>query len=260
VSAVLSLLTDFGPGSLYVGQVHAVLRQHVPDAVIIDLAHDCPPGGIEAAAYLLEASRATWPEGCVHIVVVDPGVGTSRRVIAARIQGQTFIGPDNGVLTAVVSGGEVRAVTNPALVPAGISATFHGRDVMAPVAARLAQAFPFHDVGPAVVPHPAPAGPELEAGSVTGCVLIEDRFGNLITNISRPLVEMMGVGLDVRVRINGAFIDGLSTTYGDVPTGRILAYIGSGGHLEIAINGDSAAKLLHLGVKAPICVERRGSS
>jgi len=256
VTAPISLLTDFGPGSVYVGQMHAVLRRLAPDVPIVDLAHDCPAGRVEAAAYILRRSVLHFPPDSVHVVVVDPGVGTSRAVLGARAGEQVFVGPDNGVLAEAVEGGEVRRVENPALMAERISSTFHGRDIMAPVAARLATGTPLESVGPRVRPLRLPAQLEYADGAVVGRVLMADRFGNLITNIPLDLVGQVGApGGRVRVRIGAAFIDGLVGTFGDVPPGRALAYIGSGGHLEIAVNEGCAAKALGLGIGDPVRVE-----
>lgn len=257
MTRLLALLTDFGAGSAYVGQMHLAIRRLAPEAVVVDVAHDCPPGDVEAGAYLLAGALREAPSAAVFVVVVDPGVGTARRILAARRGDLAVVGPDNGVLAAAIAGWEVRALENRALVPASPSATFHGRDIMAPAAVRLATGFDFTAVGPAAAPQSAPQGPETLADGIAGRVLLTDRFGNLVTNIPRRLVEMLGDGAHVRVRVDGAFIDGLSRTYGDVETGNILAYIGSGDHLEIAVNGDSAARLLGLGVDAPIRIEGR---
>ncbi len=259
MSALITLLTDFGPGSVYVGQMHAVLRRLAPASDVLDMAHDCPAGGIEAAAYILRRSYAGCPEGTVHVVVVDPGVGTARDIVAASARGHVFVGPDNGVFTDLVAGGEVRRVENRALMGETISSTFHGRDIMAPVAARLAQGTPLAQVGPLTEPLRIGDGPHFEHGRIAGRVLLEDRFGNLITNIPRRLVDLVGGGgRSVRVRVGAAFIDGLVETFGDVEPGRALAYIGSGEHLEIAVNGGRASDLLHWQVDMPVRVEPSG--
>lgn len=256
MTATVSLLTDFGPGSVYVGQMHAVLRRLAPSAHVVDLAHDCPAGRVEAAAYILRRSVPHFPEGTIHVVVVDPGVGTSRAVLAAQAAGNVFVGPDNGVLTEAVAGAEVRRIENRTLMAAEIAPTFHGRDIMAPVAARLAAGLALREVGPVAEPLRAPPQLEIEAGGVTGRVLLADHFGNLITNIGFELLAQVGgPGGSVRVRIGAAFIDGLVETFADVAPGRALAYIGSGGNLEIAVNEGSAVEALGLGVDTEIRVE-----
>ena len=256
MTATVSLLTDFGPGSVYVGQMHAVLRRLAPDARVVDLAHDCPAGRVEAAAYILRRSVPHFPEGTIHVVVVDPGVGTSRAVLAARTEASLFVGPDNGVLAEAVQDAEIRRIENRTWMAPDIAPTFHGRDVMAPVAARLAIGLALEDVGPLVEPLRAPSALAIEGGGVTGRVLLVDHFGNLVTNIGFALLAQVGgPGGAVRVRIGAAFIDGLVETFADVAPGRALAYIGSGGNLEIAVNEGSAAEALRLGVDTEIRVE-----
>ncbi len=256
MTAPISLLTDFGSGSVYVGQMHAVLLRLAPDVPVVDLAHDCPAGHVEAAAYILRRSVPHFPPGTVHVVVVDPGVGTSRAVLAARTDQGLFVGPDNGALAEAVAGGEVRRVENRALMARDISPTFQGRDIMAPVAARLATGTALVEVGPVARPLHVPPVLEIEDGGVTGRVLMADHFGNLITNIPfEMLAEVGGPGGAVRVRIGAAFLDGLVATFADVAPGRALAYIGSGGHLEIAVNEGSAAEALGLDVDTEIRVE-----
>lgn len=168
MTPTISLLTDFGPGSVYVGQMHAVIRRLAPEAHVVDLAHDCPAGHVEAAAYVLRRSVPHFPLGTIHVVVVDPGVGTSRAVLAARTADHLFLGPDNGVLAEAIRGAEIRRVENRTLMATEISPTFHGRDVMAPVAARLATGTALTDVGPPAEPLRVPPARTIEAGAVTG--------------------------------------------------------------------------------------------
>jgi S-adenosylmethionine hydrolase len=259
-SGLLSLLTDFGPGSVYVGQMHAVAARIAPSVRVIDLAHDCPFAGIQAASYVLQRSYRHFPAGTVHVAVVDPGVGSRRAVLAARAAGHLFVAPDNGLLGAVLEtdpAAEVRRVDNRALMSATVSHTFHGRDILVPIGAHLALGRSLAEVGPVVRPTPAPAGLAVGDGTADGHVLIVDRFGNLITNIPRAEVERIGPPEAVRIRIGAAFIDGLVTTFSDVPGGVALAYIGSGDHLEVAVNGGRASEMLRLTHGSPIRVERR---
>lgn len=257
-AGVVTLLTDFGPGSVYVGQMHAVFAREAPGLRVIDLAHDCPFAAIEAAAYILDRSFRHFPEGSVHVAVVDPGVGGGRDVLAVRSQGHLFVAPDNGVLHAVLEDAVIRRVENRAWMSANVSSTFHGRDIMAPVAARLARGEPFEDVGPRADASPFPTGLEAEEGAIEGAVLLEDRFGNLITNV--PVAYLRALGWperDLRVRVGAAFIDDVVRTFTDVSPGVALAYVGSGEHLEIAVNGGRASDVLGLGVGGRVRVEAR---
>ncbi len=259
-SGLVTLLTDFGPGSVYVGQMHGVIHRLSPGARIVDLAHDCPPGVVAAASYILMRSYVHYPKGTVHVAVVDPGVGSSRAILAARADDHTFIAPDNGLLGGVLAGAEtseIRRVENKDLMNDPVSKTFHGRDIFAPVAARLAMGTPLTEVGPEAEAEIARPGPEIDGDGVTGTVLIVDRFGNLITDIPRPALQAIGEPSRIRVRVGAAFIDGMAQTFSDVPKGVALTYVGSGDHLEVAVNGGRASDLLGIKVGDPIRAEKR---
>ena len=257
---VVSLLTDFGPGSVYVGQLHATIARLAPAVRVVDLAHDVPFASTEAASYLLRRSFAHFAPGTVHVVVVDPGVGTERAILAARAGGHVFVAPDTGVLGTVLAldpGAEVRRIESRGLMNERVSKTFNGRDVMAPVAARLASGTALESVGPVAVPRPPPAGPVRSASGIDGRVLIVDRFGNLVTDIPAAAMDDFGGPRRVRLRVGAAFLDGVATTFADVPEGMALVYVGSGDHLEVAVNGGRAADRLRLGVGDRVRLERR---
>ena len=259
-SGLVSLLTDFGPGSVYVGQMHAVILQRAQDLRIVDLAHDCPPGAVASAAYMLQRSFRHFPEGTVHVVVVDPGVGSSRAVLVARACGHIFVAPDNGLLGPVLAeagDAEVRRVENRELMNEIVSSTFHGRDIFAPLGAYLATGGRLADVGPETDAEMARPGPEIGDRSIDGAVLLVNRFGNLITNIPRSMVQALGEPSRIRVQVGPSFLNGLVMTFADVPRGVALAYIGSGDHLEIAVNGGRACDLLAMAPGEPIHVRRR---
>ena len=261
-AGVVTLLTDFGPGSVYVGQMHGTLLRRAPDVRVVDLAHDCPAGGVAAAAYILRRSVRHFPAGSVHVAVVDPGVGSERAILAARAGDHTFLAPDNGLLGGILAeteDPEVRRVENRDLMNEVVSRTFHGRDIFAPVAAHLASGGALADVGPECPWEVARPGPELEDGAVEGQVLLVDRFGNLITDIDRGMVEALGAADAVRVRAGATFIQGLVRTFSEVPRGVALTYIGSGDHLELAINAGRASDVLRLGPGDVIRVERIGA-
>lgn len=259
-SGIVTLLTDFGPGSVYVGQMHGVIMSTAPGAHAVDLAHDCPPGGVSAGSYMLMRSFQHFPRGTVHVAVVDPGVGSARAVIAARAHGHLFVAPDNGLLGNVLASAdevEIRRVENKALMNDPVSKTFHGRDVFAPVAARLAVGTPLSEVGPVADAEIARPGPEVDDSGIEGTVLIIDRFGNLITDIPRATLQAIGDPSRIRVRVGAAFIDGVAQTFSDVAKGVALTYVGSGEHLEVAVNGGRASDLLGMSVGDPIRAEKR---
>ncbi len=258
---LVTLLTDFGPGSVYVGQMHGVLRTHAADLQIVDLAHDCPPGGIAAAGYLLAQSFGHFPPGTVHVAVVDPGVGSERKILAARAHDYTFLAPDNGLLGAVLTDAaepEVRSVENESLMADLVAPTFHGRDVFAPVAAFLASGGALSTVGPRVAPLDARWGPAVHDGGITGTVLLVDPFGNLVTDVPQALLQALGPPEQIVACVGGASIAGLERTFSDVALGASLIYVGSGDHLEVAVNGGRASEVLGLGVGDPVEIMGRG--
>lgn len=262
--APIALLTDFGAGEIYVGILHGVLATHVPRARVIDLSHRIPPGRIAAGALALEAAVDSFPIPTVFCCVVDPGVGTERRSLAATDGRHYFLAPDNGLLTLVeekagAEGGnwQARRLDPNALTRlAPPSATFHGRDVFAPAAAVFSRdpraAFrrlksPATDTVRLDYPRP-----EFDAGA--GCArlrtLAADSFGNLITNLRRrDWEEFWGRGEnrgyrpddgEIEVRLGRRRLEGIVRTFADVPPGDRLAYWGSGGRLEIALRNDNA--------------------
>lgn len=260
---VVSLLTDFGPGSVYVGQMHAtILRRSQGQVRIVDLFHRCPFGHTEAAAYVLRRSRRHFAPGTVHVAVVDPGVGSDRDILAAEHAGQLFLTPDNSLLPDVLVGESdvrVHRVSNRELMNERVSHTFHGRDIFAPVAVHLALGGALEDVGPPIEMPAATPQPHIEDGCIEGTILIVDHFGNLITNIPRELAMQLGAPEELRVRIGAAFIDRMVDTFTDVDQGIALTYFGSGNHLEIAVNGGRASDLLRMDVGAEVGLERRSS-
>lgn len=245
---IISLLTDFGTRDAYAGVLHGVIAGIAPHARVIDLTHEIAPQDVVEAAFQLDAAAPYFPRGTIHVCVVDPGVGSSRRILCARTRRATFLAPDNGLLTRVLdrlrleepSAVDLRAVENRALFLPDVSSTFHGRDVFAPVAARLALGLDVRDVGPPVHDpvllrlEPVRA---LAAGHVGGEVVHVDRFGNLVTNL-RP----GALGADVRgARVNTLELEGpVRASYADVREGAPLLITGSTGLLEIAVRGGSA--------------------
>ena len=258
-AGLVALLTDFGPGSVYVGQMHATLLRRAPGVRVLDLAHDCPAGGIAAAAYLLERSVPHVPDGTIFVAVVDPGVGSARPILAAHAGGHVFLAPDNGLLGGILAQhpeAEVRRVENLALRNEVVSSTFHGRDVFAPAAAHLAAGGARSLLGPRSDWEVARPGPEPDETGIAGRILLVDHFGNLITDIDRSLLETLGDPRRLRVRAGSTFIQGLVETFSEVPRGVALNYIGSGEHLEIAVNAGRACDSLRLGPGDAIRVER----
>jgi S-adenosyl-L-methionine hydrolase (adenosine-forming) len=242
--SLITLLTDYGTSDPYVGEMKGVLLSLAPGCTLIDVTHSIGPGDLPAASYVLGRTWSRFPSGTVHLVVVDPGVGTARGALAFRARGHGFVGPDNGVFSAVLHGTEVEAVSLP--LPEAASATFHGRDVFAPAAAALARGEPVASLGQPYSRVPvrlSGAHPKYQGKSVLGDVIFIDRYGNLITNLTPDLVPPYAV-----LEVEELSIGPLRRTFGDVPTGGLVAYIGSGGTVEIAVRDGSAARRLGLGV------------
>jgi S-adenosyl-L-methionine hydrolase (adenosine-forming) len=246
---IITLLTDFGSADSYVAEVKGVLLSRAPTATLVDVAHDVPPGNVRAAQYLLARVWPRFPAGTVHLVVVDPGVGTSRRALAAQAGGHGFVGPDNGLFTPLPD--DVRFVALPILRDA--SPTFHGRDVFAPAAARLAAGARLDDLGTAVsdVIRAPLAVPRVSDSAVIGEVVYADRFGTLISNIPKELVRS-----GAAIKVDDTAAGPLRRTFGDVASGKVVAYVGSGGTVEIAVRDGSASSVLRVDVGAVVTVDR----
>jgi S-adenosylmethionine hydrolase len=227
------------------------------EAILIDLTHQIQPQDLMEASLVLENCYRFFPSGTVHLVVVDPGVGTRRRPIIVDTPEHVFVGPDNGIFSRILGSGEsveVREIVNDSYRLAHISDTFHGRDIFSPCAAYLAQG-----VSPAkfggIVADPVrsdPPQPLVWQDQITGEVIHIDSFGNIITNISREVFEMVAGEKRVRIIVNGKTVDRISRTYQDVERGRALAIFGSFDMLEIAIHSGRADRRIGAGKGDPV--------
>lgn len=259
---VITLLTDFGSRDEYVGIMKGVILARNPAAVVVDISHEVAPQDVVEAAHMLKAAYPFFPEAAVHVVVVDPGVGGQRAIVAMALKdGPVFLAPDNGVLSPILADTrpkEVVHVENSAFFLDHVSRTFHGRDIFAPVAAAVSKGVPLNRLGPAVSPGDLLrldlALPRQDRGSaISGRVVSVDRFGNLITDIDAALLDA-GSHSRLQVRVGGHRIKGLCATYGEGAPRRALALIGSRGTLEIAVNCGSAAETLSVGKGAAVQV------
>lgn len=246
----LTLLTDFGTDDYYVAAVKGVALRLAPGTTLVDVSHDVSPGDVAAAAFLLAAAGRWFPDGTVHLAVVDPGVGGDRRILAARTGEALYVAPDNGLLTAVLtasaSAAAVRAVERPDLFLPGPGQTFHGRDRFAPVAAALLRGEPLGGLGPAIadpvllplVPPRRDGEPGRPGTTLEGRVAWIDRFGTLVTDIPS---DWLG-GRPCTVAVGEHTVDRRADHFAAVPTGEAVAIPGSLGTLELAANGADLAR------------------
>ena len=242
---LITLLTDFGTQDHYVAAMKGVILGICPQAEIIDISHEIPAFQIGFGAYTLAQAAPAFPGGTIHVAVVDPGVGTARRAIAARANGQVFLGPDNGLLSmALGKAARVAEITNRKLFRHPMSSTFHGRDIFAPVAAHLASGLTWGKIGPRITDWhrgdfvaPSPTGPAAWAGSI----LSMDRFGNIVTNF--PWEKFGDVfGQSFELKLGRTRIRTYAPTYGNVPAETPFVLCGSSGFAEISLREGSAVR------------------
>lgn len=253
---ILTLITDFGTADGYVAEMKGVVLGRAPGTVLIDATHEIAPGDVEAAAWVLDRVWDRFPAGTVHLVVVDPGVGTERRPVAVRAAGRWLVGPDNGVATRVLARAapeDARELDRDRCAEGAVSPTFHGRDLFAPAAALLASGRDARELGEAVDPASLvriPLSEAVRVGHVVrGRVVHVDRFGNLITNIPGASVAPSAL-----VEVAGTVVSGVRVAYALGETGRPLTVIGSGGMLEISVRDGNAAEQLRAGRGAEVRV------
>jgi len=259
-NGIITLTTDFGLADSYVGTIKGVILGIAPDARIIDITHDISPQNTHQAAYIVQTFPGYFPPGAIHMVIIDPTVGSDRRAIAFSTPEAIFVAPDNGVLTYVWRAAlerwgpeECRVVelAAPRFWLPRVSSTFHGRDMFAPVVAHLARGAALEALGPRL-PQLQEADLEQPAdgrtGGIVGRIIHVDHFGNCITNITPRHLEQYGMGEQIVVHIIDQRIAGLSQTFSDVSVGALAALIGSTDHLELAVRNGSAAQTLGVGI------------
>ncbi len=258
---MITLMTDFGIRDGGVAEMKGVILTMAPQTNIVDLSHQIAPQNIQEAVVTLQRVAPYFPAGTIHVVVVDPGVGTRRRPIAARLGEHYFVGPDNGLITPLLEraerlGGptEIVVLDQPGYWLPEVSDVFHGRDIFAPVGAHLANGVPINQLGDPIdnpIRFSLPA-PLRESQGLRGEVLSIDDFGNIQTNIFRKHLAGMG---EVKVRLGDTEILGLARTFGEQPAGSLIALIGTDHDLMVSVVNGDAARRLNAKIGDPVIVE-----
>ena len=254
--SIITLQTDFGVQDEFVGVMKGVILSIHPSVTVVDITHSIDPQDLVQGAYLIASAYPYFPKETIHVVVVDPGVGSERKIIALKKNGHIFLAPDNGILTLLVEDGNVEAVVqvdNPDYFLHPISHTFHGRDIFAPVSAHLSKGVGLSCIGRSVdvaslclLPISKPY--VSEAGDLVGQVVHVDRFGNIMTNLRKHhLDELKPDKCAGGIRIGHIPINTISDTYNSVLPGELIAVFGSRGFLEVAVNCGNASKRLKVG-------------
>jgi len=255
--SIITLLTDFGTKDPYAGIMKGAILSVNPAAVVVDISHYIDPQDLIEAAYIIKSSYKYFPEETVHIIVVDPGVGGDRAIIAVKTVGHVLLAPDNGVLTLLMEEGQIDGIirienTHYFLSP--ISRTFHGRDIFAPVGAHISRGVEITRMGPLLdqrdlvfldIPTPC----NLNEYELKGTIISIDRFGNCISNIDEKCLEKFvekGSEKELEIKIHKNIIKGLSHNYADVNPESPLAIMGSSGYLELALNCGNASRSLKI--------------
>ncbi len=258
---IITLTTDFGLSDGYVAAMKGVIAGIAPQATVIDISHQIAPQNVREAAYVLATTLPYFPPDTVHVVIVDPGVGSARRPMAAQVGNYFLVGPDNGVFTYALPAGQPAVcvhLDNPAYWLPTVSRTFHGRDIFSPVAAHLASGAPLAALGaPVADPVRFDTQPPRQEpdGSLRGQIIHADRFGNLVSNIPGAwLAEHIWT-----VRIAGQQMIGPSLTYAEAAPGQLLALVSSDGTLEVAVRDGNAAGRLGAAAGEPIAVYPHGN-
>ncbi|NIR48869.1 SAM-dependent chlorinase/fluorinase [candidate division KSB1 bacterium] len=255
-ASIITLLTDFGESDGFVGTMKGVIYGINPDVKIVDISHDIEPQNTSEAAFVLRNSYRYFPDGTIHVIVVDPGVGSVRRILCVSANNQYFVAPDTGVLKYIYHECDdvlVVNVSNRKYFLSFVSQTFHGRDIFSPVAAHLSRGVDMRELGEAITDYERGQIPELseKANVIEGEVVHIDRFGNLISNIPFNKLENRD---KLRVRVKNLTIDSLANSYAQVKTRRPVALIGSSGFLEVAYNLGNAKEELNCAIGEKIAV------
>lgn len=246
--SIITLTTDFGLQDYYVGALKGVMLNIAPDIRLVDISHEIPPQDIMAGAWVMQNSAPLYPDHTVHLVVVDPGVGTKRKPIALKIKDHYFVGPDNGIFSLLTQNNPFQAVhlTNPDYWQPTQSNTFHGRDIFAPVAAHLSTGVRLNDLGEPLdeLETYRWASPIADQDGLEGWIVHIDKFGNLVTNLDAALIDETIGDSDIKIYVGNTILTEIVTTFNNAVGGEPVAYIGSSGKLEVAVNKGDAREML----------------
>ena len=256
---IITLTTDFGLTDPYVGIMKGVILSHAENATIVDLCHLIQPQDIQSASLTLQHSYPFFPGGSVHLVVVDPGVGSNRNIICLKCDRHFFIGPDNGVLTPFLDTcSALHLVANEQQFLPSVSHTFHGRDIMAPIAGHLASGTPVEQIGPPIAREQCrriqPPEARISPSSISGTIIHIDNFGNLRSSITAADLDNIDQQKELSIHVGFNIINKLTRSYAEGNENEALALIDSQEHLEIAVKNDSGAKRLNIKVGDRIVV------
>ncbi len=259
---IVTLLSDFGTRDGYVAAMKGVILGICPGACLVDVTHEVPPQDVRAGAFVLSTVYEHFPPGSIHVAVVDPGVGTDRKALGLQAARQFFVGPDNGIFSLVLRKHPDRtaySLENPAFRKEPVSRTFHGRDLFAPAAAHLAAGAPLESMGPPCTPGMEPwSSPRSSPREILGEAIYVDHFGNIITNITRDDLGSAASLPSWRIRVGRTPVPFSGDTYGRAAPGTLLAYWGSAGFLEIAVNRGNAALTLGIVIGQRVSLEKVG--
>lgn len=250
---IITLTTDFGLTDIYVAEMKGVILQINPQAQIVDITHSIPPQDLFSGAFQIDKVYQYFPDGSIHIIVVDPGVGSQRKPIVCQTAKATFVCPDNGICTKIFEREKlikIIEITNFNFCLPQVSRTFHGRDIFAPVAAHISCGVSLTDLGSEIsnitmLPIPEP---EISENGIIGEITWIDHFGNAITNVSIETLKSTSFDTKVTIKIAGMEIDHLSNFYNESDVGSTLALVNNSGNIEIAVNQGSASSILNLKV------------
>jgi S-adenosyl-L-methionine hydrolase (adenosine-forming) len=258
---LITLLTDFGARDAYAASLRGVILSLNPAAVLVDITHEVPRQDIRSGAIILADAAPYFPPNTIHLAVVDPGVGSGRRALAARCRGHYWVGPDNGLfhlIFAQAPGADIVSLENSSYFRPQVSATFHGRDIFAPVAAHLSLGVELHRFGPGITDPVSLGFPEplFTPAAIRGEIIYVDRFGNLVSNVrAGDLASWLG-GRGFSLQVGVINLTRWSRTYADAAPGEFLALEGSHGLVEIACALDNAARQLNAGVGLTLQISR----